>query len=104
MNQRLAAAEKDHDELIQQWARVEGQVVAEMQGPAVHDRRQRPPTAIPGARTTYAVLVRDRDRNFRPATVEAQVQDAAGHSLFKTTFETDGTAGRSRTSRASRRS
>lgn len=90
---RLVAAEKLHDEVIQQWAKVEGQAVAEMKDRPLTVLLSGPSTAIPGAPNAYAVLVRNRDGAPRPATVEAQVQDAAGRRLFETTFETDGTAG-----------
>jgi len=93
INRRLAAAEKGHDEIIQQWATREGQAVAEMKDRPLTVLISGPSTAIPGAPNAYAVLVQDRDGAFRPASVEAHVRDAAGLSLYRTTFETDGTAG-----------
>ena len=90
---RLAAAEKKHDATIRQWANAEQLAVAEIKARPLTILLRGPSTAIAGAPNAYAVLVRDRDDKARPATVEAQVQDAAGRSLFQTTFETDGTAG-----------
>ncbi|HET6572997.1 MAG TPA: alpha-2-macroglobulin family protein [Fimbriiglobus sp.] len=90
---RLTAAEKAHDELLQRWAKDEGQLVAERTARPLTIFLSGPSTAIPGAPNSYAVLVHDRADKPRPAAVEAKVRDAAGRTLFDTTFETDGTAG-----------
>jgi hypothetical protein len=90
---RLRAAEATHSDLIQQWAKATGQAAAEAKTQPLTILLRGPSTAIPGAPNAYAIIVKDRADKFRPVAVEAQVQDAAGKTLYKTTFETDGTAG-----------